>query len=104
MKDFDDLIEAKDKAVADEEECAKAEHEAFHVHADAQQKHSESVDVLAECHKAIHDVLAEKGEHYGIDQSTGTVTVYKPIDEPPGWCAVHPIPGRTKTAETKKQK
>ncbi len=81
MKDFDDLIEAKDKAVADEEECAKAEHEAFHVHADAQQKHSESVDVLAECHKAIHDVLAEKGEHYGIDQSTGTVTVYKPIDQ-----------------------
>ena len=62
----------------------------------AKAKHATSSDARANAHKAIHDVLAQYGEHYLIAED-GTLTVFKPIDEEPGYLAVQPIPGR-KTA------
>ncbi len=107
MNEFDDLIDAKDRAVEEDNVAQQALADATAALDKARQDAEASTGILLEAHKAIHDVLAEKGEHYGIDQANGTVTVYKPIDEPPGWCAVHPIPGRTKAAaheSTKKHK
>lgn len=103
MMDFAELIAAKDKAIAYNDECEEALKAAQLAEELAQTKHGESSMALVAAHDAIHHLLTERGEHYLIDQKDGTLTVYKPSDEPPGYLAVHPIPG-TKTAETKKAK
>ncbi len=97
--DFADLIEAKDVAIANDDEARKTMDDAAAQLEQAQTYYAETTAAREAAHQAIHDILVEYGEHYDIDKNSGTVTVYKPSDEPPGWCAVHPIPGRTKKAK-----
>ncbi len=94
--EFDDLIEAKDEAVEADDEAKELLRDAEISLGSAKAHQEDTAANLLAAHQAIQAILAERGEHYSIDQANGTVTVYKPIDEPPGWCAVHPIPGRTK--------
>ncbi len=101
--EFAELIAAKDAAIDHYEECWRLDQEAHKASQLAEEKLEEARVAQEAAHKAIHDLLAERGEHYLIDQKDGTLTVYKPSDEPPGYLAVHPIPG-TKTSETKKTK
>ncbi len=101
--EFAELIAAKDAAIYQHEQFAGYLANAEKTLEEAKEKFTATSEVLADAHKAIRDLLAERGEHYLIDQKDGTLTVYKPSDEPPGYLAVHPIPG-TKTSETKKAK
>ncbi len=101
--EFAELIVVKDKAIDDDEAAQRSREDAVSALESAQAWNEKTTAALLAAHQAIHDVLAERGEHYLIDQKDGTLTVYKPSDEPPGYLAVHPIPG-TKTSETKKAK
>ncbi len=102
---FEELIKAKDEAVSYDDACAAAVAEAAAAVAQAQAAHEKTVAdhakstaICEAAHKAIADLLAERGEHYLIDQKNGTLTVYKPHSELPGYLAVHPIPGTTKAS------
>ncbi len=97
--EFVELIAAKDKAIADDEAALQALNDAELALGSAQAWQAGTAEAKNAAHKAIHDVLAEYGEHYLVDQKDGTVTVYKVSDEPPGYRAVHPIPGTTKAAK-----
>ncbi len=98
---FADLVKAKDAAVAHDNECAASE-EAMAVELEqCQAKHAAATEARLQAHKSIHDILVEFGEHYLIDDD-GTLTVFKPIEEPPGYLAVQPIPGEGPKASKKK--
>ncbi len=100
---FKELVDARDAAIADDEACAEAEAMAEAAHTEAVTRHCASTEALAAAHKAIHDLLVERGEHYLIDDQ-GSLTVFKPIDEAPGYLAVQPIPGEgPKVTESKKK-
>ncbi len=101
MTDFADLLKAKDAAT----EAKKASaHEASVaadrvVQAQAEMDKADKADQAAEAarlaaHKAIHDHLAELGDHYLTDDH-GTLTVFRAVDHEPGWVAQQPIPGRS---------
>ncbi len=90
--EFIDLIKAKDAAIAHDDECAALEEEAKSQLELAIANHTFASEDRAEAHKAIHDLLVERGEHYILD-ADGTFTVYKASDEPPGYLPVQPIPG-----------
>ncbi len=92
--EFIDLIKARDAALEHDAACATAELETGTAHGLAVSAHLDSKQAVLDAHKAIHDLLVERGEHYLVDQ-VGTLTVYKPIDDPnpPGYLAVQPIPG-----------
>ncbi len=100
---FADLVAAKDAAVAHDDECA-AHEEAMAVELEqCKAKHATATEARLAAHKAIHDILVEFGEHYLIDDD-GTLTVFKPVDQEPGYLAVQPIPGEgPKVSESKKK-
>ncbi len=83
MTEFAELIIRKDVAVKYDEECTANEQAASVALNNAANQREASALALADAHKAIHDVLAEYGEHYLVDQKDGTLTVYKPSDELP---------------------
>ena len=89
---FADLIKARDAAIAHDDACAAAELAAEGAYDHATAAHVVSSDARAEAHAAIRALLVEFGEHYLVGED-GTLTVYKPIDSPPGYVAVQPIPG-----------
>ncbi len=100
---FADLVKARDDAIVIDDDCAAAQIAAEAAHAEAVAQHVASSEARAAAHKAIHDLLVERGEHYLIDEA-GSLTVYKPIDAEPGYLAVQPIPGTGPAASESKKK
>lgn len=108
-----DLLKAKDAALAHFEECERAAEDAQkyfqEVTSSAKTKAEEALkayelaDVeLQAAHKAIHDLLADKGIHAIVDPKDGSVLVYAVTDNPPGWMSTHPVPGSGITFEQAK--
>lgn len=95
---FDDLLEEKEAAIADDVGCEEAETAAFLAHAEAVKAHETSTARRAAAHQAIHDRLAEKGMHHTVAED-GEVKVYTATDEGQGWRVDHPIPGTKKAAK-----
>ncbi len=93
MTEFKDLIAARDAAVEQDEVCKVNRDLAQDALAKAQEACIASETARNDAQKAIHDLLVEYGEHYLITDD-GTLTVYKPIEEEPGYLAVQPIPGQ----------
>lgn len=89
---LEDLIKAKEAAIAADVQAAGEEIVAEALLLAAKDKHVQTAADRAATHKAIHDVLVEFGEHYLLDED-GTCTVYKPVDQSPGYLAVQPVPG-----------
>jgi cellobiose-specific phosphotransferase system component IIA len=90
---FKDLLKAKDEAEAFRDECAQALQESKAAFDSASEDAAEAVTALENAHKAIRDLLTEKG-HHSIAAKDGTVTVYHATDKvPEGWAGYHPIPG-----------
>ncbi len=99
MTDFASLLKAKDKATEAKVKAAGTATVAADDVAKAQAALAKAAeaDQAAEAarlsaHKAIHDHLAELGEHYLVSDD-GTITIYRAIDAEPGWTAQQPIPG-----------
>ncbi len=97
--DFAELIYAKNAAITADDEASAAVQAAAKALEEAEQVREESAAARTAANLAIHDLLAEKGEHYLVDPGDGTLTVYKVSDEEPGYLAVHPIPGTKKAAK-----
>ncbi len=100
MTDFANLLKAKDVATEAKAASAKVALEAAEnvVKAEVEASQADKADQAAEAarlaaHKAIHDHLAELGDHYLTDDN-GTLTVFRAVDHEPGWVAQQPIPGR----------
>ncbi len=92
LKAKDEAIEGVATATEDVAEATGILEAAQGRLADREQALAEANATEAEAHKALHDVLTERGHHY-LTTDDGTVTIYHAIDEPPGWCAYQPIPG-----------
>ncbi len=90
--EFKDLIAARDAAIEADDDCIATRDSAQAALVAAQEACIDSGNKRAEAHKAIQALLVEYGEHYLISED-GTLTVYKPIDDEPGYLAVQPIPG-----------
>ena len=93
---FEDLIKAKDLAVAHAAACREAE-ATTHATAKAAMEQTtlqreKADEAEAAIHVALHDLLKERGEHYVISKD-GTLTVFKSVEAGQGWLAVQPIPG-----------
>ncbi len=104
---FAELLKVKDDAVAKREEAASALHQAEQAvesaaseHGSAVKAHDYATKLKDDAHRAIHDYLADRGEHYLIDNS-GTLTLFRATAIDPGWVAVHPIPGLDPTKKAK---
>ncbi len=96
---FQELLKAKDTAIAKRDETAKAlkaaedsVNSAVIVRGAAEEAGALAAKTLTASHKAIHDHLAERGEHYLVDDK-GTFTIYRATSVDPGWVAAQPIPG-----------
>ncbi len=100
MTDLEALLKAKDMAIANDDGadlhlavCNDDLREAEAKVANATKAKDEAVLARLAAHKAIHDHLAELGDHYLTDDH-GTLTVFRAVDHEPGWVAQQPIPGR----------
>ncbi len=94
---FKDMIKSKNAAIAAEK---KAEAERAETHAAAQAAitrtaiaHDQATENTKAAHKAIADLVAERGEHWLIDEESATLTVYRPSSLEPGYDMYQPIPG-----------
>ncbi len=61
--DFKSLMEAKDTAVAHDQECEAAEQEAQAHLEEVVKDHMESIAAVSDAYRAVHDLLVERGEH-----------------------------------------
>jgi hypothetical protein len=99
--DFEALIEARDKIIAHDDGCEMEEELCKEAYDKAVAAHAASSQDRELAHKAIADLLKEKGEHY-LQLADGTLNVYKPWDESPlGYLVVQPIPGAKPKAGAK---
>ncbi len=101
---FADLLAAKDAAVKYKEETTAALIEAQSMLEAASDNDLKAAEMKAKAHKAIRDLLGERGERCTVDDD-GTVTIYRAVEpeneDDPGWRSYHPITEATLKGETK---
>ncbi len=91
---FADLLAAKDAACKLKEETT-LELFAAQVELEAATKDDlKATEARKAAHKAIRDILGERGERCTVDDD-GTVTIYRAVEpeneDDPGWRSYHPI-------------
>ena len=89
---FKDLLATRDLAIAKNEACHAAIEPARARFEEVTAAYVTSQAVLTAAHKAIHDIIVERGEYYLTDER-GTLTVWKAISSDPGYIMVQPNPG-----------
>ncbi len=91
-----ELLKAKDEAIARKQMADDYLAEANKMLADAQEAYEKAEATRLEAHKAIRDVLVDKGDH-AIVSPDGTVTIYRAVDITEGceqgWLCTHPVIG-----------
>ncbi len=101
---FADLLAAKDAAVKRKEQTAFELADAEAMLKEATEADLEAGHAKTAAHKAIRDILGERGERCTVDDD-GTVTIYRAVEpeneDDPGWRSYHPITEATLKGETK---
>ncbi len=91
-----ELLKAKDEAIALKTKTASELATAEEILLTAQQADEQAEVLRVEAHKAIRDVLVDKGDH-AIVSPDGTVTIYRAVDITEGceqgWLCTHPVIG-----------
>ncbi len=101
---FAELLAAKDAAVKHKEDTAKELAEAQAMLEAATEADLEAGEVRKAAHKAICELLGDRGERCTVGED-GTVTIYRAVEpeneDDPGWRSYHPITEATLKGETK---